>query len=146
MAFAFSSTIEYNLDNMECFLYNIFAESLSNNAFFNILDVCDVEIITTLGGSRIQSNVLQDVCEYLPCFIESSSSSLRRLLQNKDASITMIIIAADSSTYNVITKIDLVSLEQDFQDEFEAEFALNVLLDISGLLYFIHSTQCVVLK
>eukprot|EP01084_Bolivina_argentea_P073192 132819_1 len=125
----FSDRIEYNMKNIECFLYKIFVEWFQRYQFAETFTVCDIDVIDILGIG-IENND-ETFCEYGPC-LYSNGSEIRRLLQNNDGNTTMTIITDDENTYVSLNELAINSMITEFEtaflDNFDVIIKVNILV------------------
>eukprot|EP01083_Nonionella_stella_P013163 37092_1 len=105
--YSFSDEVSYNMNNMECFLYKIFAK-------YNLsLIHCDIEITNIEGGTY------NTFCEFGPCLHTN-------IQNNNNGNTTMTITTDDGDTYDMIHGLSLRSMEDEFQTQFMNIFGVHI--------------------
>ena len=115
VSYSFQNWIVYDLTNIECFLWRLFAPHFSSiNIDIQEFASCDIVIVMINGGGIVNNS---NLCMFGPCFYDSSILHTRRLLQSNDSdgSTLMNISARDSDIYNKLTDLYIAQLIQDFE-------------------------------
>eukprot|EP01083_Nonionella_stella_P278602 947482_1 len=132
VTYSFSDDITYNLDNMECFLYQIFAALFDKYQFVDTFTMCDIQIDDIEGGTE---QTTDKQCEFPPCLRSTSEANQvnRRLLQSDDDDLietTMTIIASDSNTYGLVNSLSRKGMKTQVTKAFIGAFGLSINADI----------------
>ena len=110
IGYLFGNHIEYNMENMECFMYQILLKYLHNYQF----NICDIQTNDIYGG--IEAIDHSSFCSIGPCLHRGNLSTT-----SDDGNMTMIILS-DSD----LNHLSLDSMKKDFESLYLNQFAVDI--------------------
>ena len=125
----FSQSIRYNLDNLECFLFDVLDEWFLEHSIDVDFTSCDIDVHHHGGVQNSSSSF----CAEGPCIVDlstigSGTASSRRLLEYSINS-TVNITTTDLATQSQIDNIGTDDLAADLEEAYSAEFDLEMEVD-----------------